>query len=272
MRNLFIFIKKNTRKLLIAVLGICVLIILYFSTSSIFLVTENKPKQPFQNPSIPPVNYASKTIPLSEAYQAYLFERTFCNQIADLVRNHDQLTQLLFDRLYTEKRDDFLDLLFDGLLKNRDEIRYLKTHLEYFELGEAFHGGPGYVYLTDKVAVYCVQSDKRIKELESWGPSKMAWAARQDLLNANLMALGMPWSDAEYGVSFEELEKLFLEAKNIYVRDEDKRLLVNWLAETEKYLLNAGEKNAADGYGGLTRAQQIEKLHEWLIRLRKGLP
>jgi hypothetical protein len=206
---------------------------------------------------------------LSETYKAYLFERTLCKRIANLVGEHEGLQKIIQDSLYNEHGNTFRDLLLDGPLKDKEEILYLKTHREYFDVDIAFHGGPGFVYLAG--AVYCVQRDKRMKELETWGPSEMAWTARLDMLNANRDALSMPWNETSYGVPFDILDDMFTTAKKIYVRPEDRPLLIKWLRETEVYLLAKGEKYAADGSAGLTRTQQLEMLREWISRLRKNL-
>ena len=147
----------------------------------------------------------------------------------------------------------------------------MKAHREYFDVNQAFHGGPGYVYLVKDVPIYCTQTDRRMKELESWGPSAMSWKARLDYLNAYRGVLMMPWFDAFYGVPFDTLDNLFRDTKKIYNRQEYRPLLESWVADTEKYLLSQGAKYATDGGGGLTRVQQLEMLREWISRLRKDL-
>jgi hypothetical protein len=186
------------------------------------------------------------------------------------VGQHPELPQALYDRIYTERRADYLDLLLDGPLAKTEEVQYLRSHRAYFELDQAFHGGPGYVYLAKTVAIYCVPTEKRVKELESFGPSATAWEARRNTLNDMRGDLAMPWTEA-YGLPFSRLQQMFDAAKKLYSRPEDRVLLSEWVSETEALFFKMAEKEAKDGYAGLTRTQQLEMLHTWIAGLREGL-
>ena len=218
---------------------------------------------------------------LERIFGAYLYEKTLCSRLAEIVSQHATLPKELDAELWKPNTSDekILSVLLDGALRNEPEIQYVRNHLDYFELPIFFHPISGATQITPNFPLQCLLTEKRILELEALGPSVQAWQARRDLLNDIRDGVSMPWYEGPTGLPFFELSDMFDRAKTIFIRHEDIANLTKWLSETEAIFHQLAESlDPAEYNNNWTKekqlewkAEQRETLRTWIATLRRGL-
>lgn len=218
---------------------------------------------------------------LEQIFSAYLYEKTLCPRLAEIVSQHATLPKELDAELWKPNASDekILSVLLDGALRNEPEIQYVRNHLDYFELPIFFHPISGATQITPNFPLQCLLTEKRILELEALGPSVQAWQARRDLLNDIRDDLSMPWHEGPTHLPFSTLSIMFDRAKTIFTRREDIANLAQWVSETEAIFHQLAESlDPAEYNDNWTKekqlewkAEQRETLRTWIATLRRGL-
>jgi hypothetical protein len=217
---------------------------------------------------------------LEQSFNTYLYEKVLCRRIAEMVSQNAALSKALSDeeRNPETSEDAIRAVLLNGLLSETPEIRYLRDHQDYIELAFFFHPIAGATQLNKNSALQCLLTEKRILELEAFGPSAQAWEARRDLLNAIRDGLSMPWSGGPTELPFFELSNIFERAKRIFAGREDIAALTAWVSETEVAFNQMAEGIDYVVYTELSneerlalKAEHRETLRTWIATLRRGL-
>lgn len=217
---------------------------------------------------------------LERIFNAYLYEKTLCPSLAEIVSRHAALPKELdaeFRKTNTSE-DKILSVLLNGTLRDEPEVQYVRNHRDYFEFLIFYHPISGATQVTPSFPLLCLLTEKRILELEAFGPSAQAWEARRDLLNEIRRDLSMPWHEGPTHLPFDTLSIMFDHVKTIFTRSEDIRNLTEWIAETEAFFHQSAENMDPAWYNDWPKEQQLEwkaKQHEtlrsWITILRRGL-
>jgi hypothetical protein len=217
---------------------------------------------------------------LEQIFSAYLYEKTLCPRLAEIVSQHATLPKELHAELWKPNASDekILSVLLDGALRNEPEIQYVRNHLDYFELPIFFHPISGATQITPNFPLQCLLTEKRILELEALGPSVQAWQARRDLLNDIRDGVSMPWYEGPTELPFFELSNMFDRAKRFFADRDNMANLSEWIAETESIFKQSAEGVDYTAYTHLTKEEQLtlkaehhETLRTWIATLRRGL-
>jgi hypothetical protein len=221
---------------------------------------------------------------LEQIFSAYLYEKTLCPRLAEIVSQHATLPKELDAEFWKPSSSDktllnVLHVLLDGALRDEPEIQYVRSHLDYFELLIFYHPISGATLITPSFPLLCLLTEKRILELEAFGPSAQAWEARRDLLNDIRDDLSMPWHEGPTHLPFSTLSIMFDRAKTIFIRPEDVANLAQWVSETEAIFHQLTESLDPAGYNANWskeeqlewKAEQRETLRTWIATLLRGL-
>ncbi|TAM46646.1 MAG: hypothetical protein EPN55_04960 [Gammaproteobacteria bacterium] len=203
-------------------------------------------------------------------FATYQYEKEICPKLATQVAATTDMTNTLDSLLDVKKRFSLYEHLLNGPIKENEAVAYVRNHWGYFEIDVSYHGGPGNESYLKNLPLYCAPSIRRLNDIESLGPSDIAWKVRVEWLNQYLKVMAWPWTEA-YGYPPEWLLDEFDKVKNIYNRPEDKKRLTDWVVSTEKFFFEKAAKHAADGWAGRTKDQQIEILKGWIAKLRAGI-
>jgi hypothetical protein len=227
-----------------------------------------------------PSSTTDGSMTLERIFGAYLYEKTLCSRLAEIVSQHATLPKELDAELRKPNASDekILSVLLDGALRNEPEIQYVRNHLDYFELPIFFHPISGATQITPNFPLQCLLTEKRILELEALGPSVQAWQARRDLLNDIRDGVSMPWYEGPTELPFFELSNMFDRAKRFFADRDNMANLSEWIAETESFFKQSAEGVDYTAYTHLTKEEQLtlkaehnETLHTWIATLRRGL-
>lgn len=217
---------------------------------------------------------------VEQIFSIYSYEKTLCQRLAALVSQHAALPNALEAELWKPNASDekILGVLLDGALRDEPEIRYVRNHLDYFELPIFFHPISGATQISPGFPLQCLLTEKRILELEAFGPSAQAWAARRDLLNDIRDGLSMPWYEGPTELPFFVLSNMLERVKRLFVGREDIANIAEWVTETEALFDQLSEFVNYTEYSHLTKDEQLELKAEhretlsiWIATLRRGL-
>jgi hypothetical protein len=204
-------------------------------------------------------------------YELYVYEKEICPAFARAIsEDADLLSRLVNPDV--RRTEGINSLLAKSSVADNDSVKYVINNSRYFTVDVDYHGGAGYVY-AKTAPVFCVQTDRRLKELEAIGASYKAWEVREYFLNQMLtdaLAIGMPGYEGPVGFDFRAIIEEFDSAKRTYYAPDYRQRLLSW-ANRAATLLRERLKTLKPGESELTKAQQAYQVEKWITELKRRL-
>jgi hypothetical protein len=209
---------------------------------------------------------------ISCLYEKYNYESALCGKLNKLLSDKgiDKILKNDFYSPHGGTKQLIRYLCLDEQLREYSEVRYLLSHPAYFEIDIDFHYSPLEVVYLAETDMYCVQTMKRLYELESLGRSDIAWDIREKWLNHYFAQMDMPW-DEMASLSPERFFTEFEKVKQLYNSEKDKKYLRQWVDNAEIILFEKAEKGNIEGYAGHTKEQHLATLRQWVKHMRQEL-
>jgi len=205
---------------------------------------------------------------INDIYSSFIYEKTVCQTLVKtLAEDPDFVAQI--EKLGYRERN-IVAMLPKSKIAQTEIVRYVITHPDYFTVDCDYHGGPGMTYVEGST-IYCAQTDKRLKELEAFGPSKKAWTVREqdlDLSVDNLLAYDMPGAEeGPIGYNVGTLMAEFDFAKKLYSK-QFKEPMKKWVQKSATRLReNVDNTNEALDI----KKQHTIEIEKWISELNQGL-
>jgi hypothetical protein len=216
--------------------------------------------------------FKTKDEAINSTYDSFRYEQTVCRNFVSIIAADKEFIKTFggLDYRETESGKRVFRMLSKSKVAKNKVIQYLLKNSEYFGIDVDFHGGPGMTYVQDS-AIFCMQTDKRLKEIENYGPSEKAWKVREYHLNLdleNLLQIGMPWSEGG-GVwyDFNTLREKVKTSKKIYT-NQMKDPLRKWVQKASRQLREKSFDPAAESPPTKQQRREVEK---WIAELNRGL-
>lgn len=202
-------------------------------------------------------------------YNIFLYEKTVCRKFVRTIAEDKDFIENVENKLldYRERKSGqrIFEMLATSKSKKIEVVQYVLKNSNYFLIDLDFHEKPGMTYVKDS-CIYCMQTEKRLKEIEDLGPSEQSWKVREyylDLELDGLLEFGMPWSEGPVRYDFEYLKAKVDSTKKLYSQ-QYKNYLKNWVQKASVRL--KGETN-----NSRINEKQISKVESWIAELNKGL-
>lgn len=156
----------------------------------------------------------NKRAAIAEIYRSFQYERSLCPAILEKISSDTELVKEL--EAYS---GDAASRIAESRIASDKVIQYLLAHQQYLYVEVYHHRETGYIYLKGK-PIGCVQSNVRLKEIETFGESQEAWKIRTwflDTLYRDLHILRFDdISEESDGVGLSYFVKSLEETKRIY--------------------------------------------------------
>ena len=228
-----------------------------------------------QNMSAKQSQFKLKEEAINRIYNSFLYEKTVCKKFVaaiaedrEFIENFEYLGS--FEHFDTERETEYRQRISERLSKSKaaknNVVQYVQNHIGYFIVDEDFHGLPEMTYVKNS-PVFCMQTDRRLKELEAFPPSVQSWKVREYFLNISLeklLAIGMPWSEGPIGYNFESLRTQVEITKRRYL-PKFKEPFKNWALKAAMRLREKTNSKYP------IPKNQLSEVQKWVTELKKGL-
>lgn len=247
--------------------NIMILLILLFSMSISSCSDTNHHNRAIEKPQ-----HKTKEDAIISTYNRFLYEKNICQNFVNAIAEDREFIKTFenIDQREKESGKRVFEILSKSKAAKNAVVQYVLHNRDYFSIDEDFHGGAGMTYVKDS-AVFCMQTDKRLKEIENLGISDQSWKVREyylDLDLDDLLEIGMPWSDGGgLYYDFEALRVKVDTSKKLYT-EQFKEPLKNWVYKAAAQLK---EKSNNPGDGLVPNEQQLREVESWIAELKRGL-
>lgn len=214
--------------------------------------------------------FKSKDEKIDAIYRQYEYERGICKQFVAIIARDPEFMEKFEVADFREGKKT-ADLLKQSKYSNTDVMRYLIRNGDYVAIDVSYHPSAGSIHVKGR-PIYCFQTDKRLKELESLGASDKSWELRKhflELLLKDVVDTGMPWYEGPEVMDFTGLKEEFAETKKTYQDPAYRKRLVNWVDRAALKLRRATTQ-AKDVPAG-SRNDMIRIVESWIAELNKGI-
>ncbi|MCE5311967.1 MAG: hypothetical protein LLF86_02310 [Nitrospiraceae bacterium] len=208
---------------------------------------------------------------INTIYKNFLHEKNVCQHFIKAIEKDREFIKEFEKTEYSNRKSGrpIISLLSKSKVSNNESVQYVLNHLQYFSIDLDYHGGPGMIYVKDS-PIYCIQTDKRLKEIEALGISEQSWKVREHYLNLSLGSLlefGMPGYEGPVSYDFKTLKSEIGETKMRYSK-QFKEHLKSWVQKASIQLRN--KANAANEEF-MSKEQQLREIEKWIVELNNGL-
>ncbi|HDQ03140.1 MAG TPA: hypothetical protein ENN23_00985 [Deltaproteobacteria bacterium] len=213
----------------------------------------------------------TKEAEINRIYKNFLYEKTVCQHFVEAIAEDQEFIKNFekIDYRVRESGRPLPELLSKSKVSKDEAVQYVLNHLQYFTVDLDYHGCPGMTYVKDS-PIYCIQTDKRLKEIEAFAPSDQSWKVREHYLNLsleNLLEFGMPGYEGPVGYDFETLQSEITETKKRYSQ-KFREPLKNWAQKASIQLKNRA-KDINNEF--MPKDQQLSEIEKWIAELNRGL-
>lgn len=209
---------------------------------------------------------SQKTHPSPEQLlESFYSDLRTCSSLARALKA-DQDFVSAFHAYANRKSRSLESFLRQSLVAQTTEGKYVLSNIKYFDIDVSMHGSTWAVAWVENTGIYCGPTLERLREIESLGESTAGWKVREFFLNKALENLNYPWIEADYGLDFDGMKTLLLQASARYV-DRERHLFHTWL-ENAIAAIKSKYGHAVEGAAGLTVSKQHQVLDKWISFLR----